>query len=92
MAATYDKGGLEGNAVYFNSVGKRSISGYYYHGLRNGIWIHFEEDGTTIKKKEEYKNGMKVYENEADKYIDPETDKPINEDFLELDENGMPRQ
>ena len=30
MTATYDKGGLEGKAVYFNSVGKRSVSGYYF--------------------------------------------------------------
>ncbi len=91
MTATYEKGALEGKAVYYNSLGVRSISGYYYHSLRNGIWVYFEDDGKAVKKKEEYNNGKKVYKNEDDKYIKPEDQEPINEDFLNPESFGMPR-
>ena len=34
MEATYVNGGLEGEATYYKTGGKRSIRGYYYHGSR----------------------------------------------------------
>ncbi len=92
MTGTYDKGSLEGKVIYFNSFGKRSISGYYYHGLRNGVWVHFDEDGLKVTKKEEFKNGKRVFENEDDKYINPEDEKPIDvEDIVNPENLGMPR-
>jgi len=71
-------------------LGKRSISGFYYHGIRNGVWLYFEEDGNTIKKKEEYDKGVRIDENK-DEYLEKEPLKPINEDFLNPESFGMPR-
>jgi antitoxin component YwqK of YwqJK toxin-antitoxin module len=91
MEAIYENGGLEGKAVYYRSNGKRSISGFYYHGTRNGVWLYFGADGKKIEKKEKYDKGKRIDENKDDIY-EKEQLKPISEDFLELDENGMPRQ
>ena len=90
MTATYQNGALEGKAVYYNSEGKRSISGYYYHDLRDGVWLYFEEDGNTIKKKEEYNKGIRV-DDGKDENLETEPLKPINEDFLNPENFGVPR-
>lgn len=89
MTATYVDGGLEGKAVYF-SLGKRQISGFYYHGLRTGVWLYFEKDGIKIKKKEEYKNGRRIGANKDDN-IEKEPLKPILEDFLKPENFMSPR-
>ncbi len=90
MVGIYENGALEGKAVYYNSFGIRSISGYYYHGLRNGVWLYFEDNGTTIKKKEKYDKGIRVDENK-DENVEAEPLQPINEDFLNPETFGMPR-
>ena len=90
MAARHKKveifvnGSLEGRATYYRSSGKRSVRGIYSHGARNGVWLYFEEDGNTIKKKEEYKDGKRVDKNKGDN-VEKEPLKPISEDFLNPD-------
>ena len=91
MTATYENGGLEGKAVYYGSNGNRQVSGFYYHGLRTGVWLYFEPDGVKIIKKEEYKNGRRIDKNKDDRIIDPEDEKPIPEDFLKPDNFMSPR-
>jgi antitoxin component YwqK of YwqJK toxin-antitoxin module len=88
--ATYENGALEGKVVFYNSAGFRSISGFYYHDLRNSIWLYFEEDGNTIKKKEEFHNGIRIDAGKDD-LIETEPQKPINEDFLNPENFGRPR-
>ena len=90
MTATYENGALEGRAVYYNSEGKRSISGFYYHDLRDGVWLYFEENGNTIKKKEEYSKGVRI-DADKDENIEIEPLEPINEDFLNPENFGAPR-
>ncbi len=80
--ATYENGFLEGKVVFYNEAGRRSIRGFYYHGTRDGVWLYFEGDGNTIKKKEEYKKGTRIDANKDDK-IEIEPLKPISEDFLD---------
>lgn len=84
MEATFVNGSLEGRATYYRSSGKRSVRGIYSHGARNGVWLYFEEDGNTIKKKEEYKDGKRVDKNKGDN-VEKEPLKPISEDFLNPD-------
>lgn len=88
--ANYIKGSLEGKVVYYNSFGIRSISGYYYHDLRNGVWIYFEDDGNKIKKKEKFVKGKRIYENNEEE-IETEPLTPISEDFLNPDSFTSPR-
>ena len=42
--------------VYFQS-GVPQISGNYKHNLKDGMWMHFNENGEALKK-EVYKNGQ----------------------------------
>ncbi|MGB0887303.1 MAG: toxin-antitoxin system YwqK family antitoxin [Vicingaceae bacterium] len=91
MEATHENGSLEGKVLFYSITGKRYVRGFYFHSTRDKVWLYFEADGNTIKKKEEYDKGKRI---DANKDDDLETSPlvPISEDFLELDEYGMPRQ
>ena len=88
--ANYINGALEGKAVHYNSEGIRSISGFYYHDLRDGVWLYFDENGNKIKKKEKYSKGVRI-DKQKDDNIETEPLKPISEDFLNIENLGMPR-
>ena len=91
MTGTYEKGAIEGKAVYYNSEGKRSISGFYYHDLRDGVWLYFEENGNTIKKKEEYKKGIRI-DAGKDENVETEPLTPVDvEDIQHPEIFGAPR-
>ncbi len=91
LSATYVKGELEGRATYYGSNGKKAVSGVFVRGARDGFWTFYKEDGTTVRKKEEYKNGIRIDANKDEDVIDPDGVEHISEDILNPDFIMNPR-
>lgn len=91
LEATFKNGGLEGKAVYYKENGKRGVSGYFSHGVRNGVWLYFEVGGNKIKKKEIYKDGIRIDKDKEDNIDDPNKFIPIDEDFLQPENFTSPK-
>ena len=91
LTATYVNGLLEDRAVYFSRAGKRAVSGKFVKGAREGFWTYYEGDGRTVKKKEEYKNGIRIDDNKDDGVIDPREVEYQPEDVVSPDKFGPQR-
>ncbi len=85
MSATYENGELEGRATYYGMNEKKAVSGVFVRGARDGFWTFYEKDGKTVKKKEEYKNGVRVDKGKYDDVINPDSTDYIPEDVLNPD-------
>jgi antitoxin component YwqK of YwqJK toxin-antitoxin module len=71
LTATYENGVLEGRATYFSNGGIKSVTGVFVRGTRNGFWTFYEQDGKTVRAKQEYLNGKRIDENKDDDVINP---------------------
>lgn len=90
MKASYENGRVEGKQHYYSARGRTTIIGNVYHGARNGFWIYYNPDGTT-KKKEEYRNGVRIDEEKDDEIIDDRNIEREKKDVLDFEDLHPPR-
>lgn len=76
---------MEGVGIYYYPNGLKEIYGKYQNDVRHGIWVYYNEDGST-KKKEEYKFGRRIDENKDDGLINPDTLLREKQDYLEFED------
>ena len=91
MTATYVNGVLEGRATYYGNNYKKAVSGVFHKDVRNGFWTFYEGDGKTIRKKEQYKNGVRIDKNKDDDVIDDREIEYLPESILEPNNFLSPR-
>ena len=61
------------------------LAGKYAKDVKHGIWLYYNEDGTT-KKKEEYNYGRRIDANKDDMIINTDTIKKEKKDYLEFED------
>ena len=66
LRGNYDNDENEGEITAYYPSGKMLYSGNYHDGLRIGTWIYYDDKGN-VEKKEIYKNGVIVKEEETGK-------------------------
>lgn len=70
MTATYENGVLEGRATYYGSNYKKAVSGVFHKDVRDGFWTFYNEDGKTVRKKEQYNMGFRIDKGKDEEVID----------------------
>ena len=91
MTATYVNGVLEGRATYYGRNYKKAVSGVFKKDVREGFWTFYEGDGKTVRKKEQYKNGIRIDANKDDDVIDDREIEYLPESILSPDNFLSPR-
>lgn len=91
LTAIYVNGELEGRATYYSKGELKAVSGVFVRGARDGYWTFYEQDGKTVRKKEQYKNGKRIDKGVGDDIIDPRETEYIPEDVISPENFMSPR-
>ena len=91
MTAIYENGVLEGRATYYGNNFKKAVSGPFHKNVRHGFWTYYEADGKTVRKKEQYSNGVRIDKNKDDDVIDDREIEYIPENVLSPENFLSPR-
>ncbi|HRP60045.1 MAG TPA: hypothetical protein PK833_07120, partial [Vicingus sp.] len=78
----------EGKTYYYDRGGKKMIEGNFYHDVRHGAWMFFNEK-EEITKKEIYLNGS--CQNCEQKLIQEEDELKESQDYLEFEDMLPPK-